>query len=103
MSRFKKDLDALLSLTRPELPPLQVVCPSMVVQVVFGFGYAASKGFRSTVAGSYDCQSKFSKVCLQADGLNHQVRNWTAMEELERSNYKDFCNLVETTKEECRF
>ena len=71
----------------------------MVVQLFFGFEDTAGKGFGSTVAGSYDCKSKFIKVSLQADGLNYQLGIWTATKELERSNYKEFCNPI---KEECR-
>ena len=100
--RFKKDLEALILLTRAVLPPLRIVRPSMVVQVFFGFGDAAGKGFGSTVAGTYNCADKFSELQTNDNGLKYRVGIWTALEELESSNQKEFCNLVETTEEECR-
>ena len=74
----------------------------MVVQVFFGFGDAAGKGFGSTVAGTYNCSEKFSELQTNDNGLKYRVGIWTALEELESSNQKEFCNLVETTEEECR-
>ena len=68
----------------------------------FGSEDAAGKGFMSTVARSYDCQSKSSKVISYDNGLNCQVGIWTALEELESSNYKEFYDLMETTEEECK-
>jgi hypothetical protein len=68
----------------------------------FGFGDAAGKGFGSTVAGTYNCADKFSELQTNDNGLKYRVGIWTALEELESSNQKEFCNLVETTEEECR-
>ena len=64
----------------------------MVVQVFFGFSAVAGKGFGSTVPGTYDYHSKFSELQAQDNGLNYKVGVWTAQEELDSSNYKEFCN-----------
>ena len=73
----------------------------MVVQVFFGFGDEAGKGFGSTVAGTYNCDDKFSALQIKDNGLNYRVGIWTTLEELESFNHKEFCNLVETTEDEC--
>ena len=74
----------------------------MLVQVLFGFISTASKGFGYTVAGTYDIHSKFSELQTQDNGLNYRVGVWTALEELESSNYKELCNSVETMEDEYR-
>ena len=74
----------------------------MLVQVLFGFIGTASKGFGYTVAGTYDIHSKFSELQTQDNGLNYRVGVWMALNELEGSNNKEFCNIVEITEGECR-
>ena len=74
---FKKDLHALLDLTWSELLPVRVVSPFIVVQTLIGFGYAAGKGSGATFFWSNSCQSKFSEVLSQDNGLNHRVEIWT--------------------------
>ena len=102
VSRFKRGLEALMLLTRSVLPPSQMVCPLMVVvQVFFGFRDAADKGSGSIVAGTYNCDAKFSALQTNNNGLNYRVGIWAALEELKRSYHKEFCNLVETMEDEC--
>ena len=98
--RLLQDIYALQNLTSSDLPVLRIVRPTMVVQVFYGFGDAAGKGFGSTVAGSYNCQAKLSETSTSRDGLNYRVGVWNQVEELESSNWKEFSNLVETTEEE---
>ena len=98
--RLLTDLYALKTLTSSELPVLRVVRPTMVVQVFYGFGDAAGKGFGATVAGNFNCQSKLSETSTSRDGLNYRLGVWNQVEELESSNWKEFTNLVDTTEEE---
>ena len=72
----------------------------MVVHIFFGFGDAAGKGFGSTVVGTYNCKAKFNTLQTQDNGLNYRVGIWIALEELESSNHRIFCNLVEITEDE---
>eukprot|EP00804_Cyclotella_cryptica_P003455 CCRYP_002101-RA/>CCRYP_002101-RA protein AED:0.38 eAED:0.31 QI:0/0/0/0.8/0.5/0.4/5/0/1035 len=46
--RLLDDLKALHLLTRSPLPPLRIVRPIKIVQVLYGFGDASGKGFGST-------------------------------------------------------
>ena len=92
----------LRELSTSDLPPLQVVRPSSVVQVFYGFGDAAGKGFGATVAKAQDCAGKFSKENESDQGLRYRLGIWSAEEEQESSNYKEFRNLVDTTEDEAR-
>lgn len=98
--RLADDLAALLRLTDFEKPPLRVVRSSNVVQVFYGFGDAAGKGFGSTVAGAYDCEGQLSPSRKLPSGVNYRVGLWSAVEREESSNYKELCNLVETAEAE---
>ena len=98
--RLLDDLYALQDLTSSDLPVLRVVRPTMVVQVFYGFGDAAGKGFGATVAGQFSCQSKLSETSTSRDGLHYRLGVWNKVEESESSNWKEFTNLVDTTEEE---
>ena len=100
--RLKADLAALRELSRSKLPPLRVIRPTRVVQVFYGFGDAAGKGFGATVANAQDCRGKLSEEICGEDGLRFRVGIWTAEEEKESSNWKEFRNLVDTTEEEAK-
>ena len=93
--RLLDDLKALHSLTRSSLPPLRVVRPTKIVQVLYGFGDASGTGFGSTVQG-------FPTHSLSAPSgqLNYRVGVWGSDEESESSNYRELSNLVLTVEEE---
>ena len=97
--RLRDDVWALQQLTQSELPALKVVRPTMVVQVFYGFGDAAGKGFGATIAGNFNCSKKLSQPHTR-QGLNYRLGVWNAQEEMESSNWKEFSNLVDATEEE---
>ncbi len=98
--RLVRDVGALRRLAASDLPPLRVATPAEVVQVFYGFGDAAGKGFGATVAGSYHCSRKLSEPRAGPKELRYRVGIWTAEEEEESSNFKELCNLVETAEKE---
>ena len=100
--RFKDDLEALTRLTEPELPPLQVVRPSEVVQVFYGFGDASGKQFGATISRNYNCKCRLGEANTGAVGVRFCVGLWNAKEEEESSNYKELRNLVDTVSEEAK-
>jgi hypothetical protein len=55
--RFKDNIAALRQLTNFEQPPLQVVRPTQVVQVFYGFGDASGKQFGATLSQNYNCKA----------------------------------------------
>ena len=93
--RLLDDLKALHSLTRSPLPPLRVVRPIKIIQVLYGFGDASGKGFGSTVQG-FPAHS----LSAPAGKLNYRVGVWGSDEESESSNYRELANLVLTVEEE---
>ena len=97
--RLKDDIWALQQLSHSDLPALRVVRPTMTVEVFYGFGDAAGKGFGATVAGNFNCRCRLSESQTR-QGLNYRVGVWNATQEEESSNWKEFTNLVETTEEE---
>ncbi|EJK74326.1 hypothetical protein THAOC_04001, partial [Thalassiosira oceanica] len=97
--RLKTDLQALIKLSAAELPALRVVRPSKIFLVYYGFGDAAGKGFGSTVT-SYDGKKCFRDAHADSNVVRYRVGVWTAEEEKESSNFKEFTNLVETAEEE---
>ena len=97
--RLKTDLEALIKLSESTLPAFRVVRPAQVFCVYYGFGDAAGKGFGSTVTG-YDCDKCFRNAYSDGDDVRYRVGVWTADEEKESSNYKEFTNLVEMAEEE---
>ena len=98
--RLLADIKALQQLTSSELPVLRVVRPTQVVQVYYGFGDAAGKGFGTTIAGDYNCKAKLSPPAPNKHGLTYRLGIWDAQELLESSNWKEFTNLVVSTEEE---
>ena len=100
--RLLEDIRALSKLADFELPPLRVVRPSMVVSVFYGFGDASGKEFGSTISDNYNCQGGLSDEVEDEAGLRYRVGVWTADERAESSNYKELCNLVESTELEAK-
>ncbi len=99
---FKDDIRALLRLTNYELPPLQVVCPSRMVHVYYGFGDESGKQFGATLLANYNCMGCLSNPAKAKCGVRFCVGLWSAKEEDESSNYKELCNLVDTVADEAR-
>jgi hypothetical protein len=73
-----------------------------VVQVFYGFGDASGKAFGATVAKARNCKARLSDEFTLTSDLRYRLGIWTADEELESSNYKEFRNLVDTTEAEAR-
>ena len=95
--RLKHDLLALKTLTKSSLPPLRIVRPSRVVQVLYGFGDASGKGFGSTVQG-FPLGELFQPA--SKSDLRYRVGVWGKDEESESSNFRELANLVVLTVEE---
>lgn len=95
--RLLDDLKALEVLTAAELPPLRVVRPAQVVQVVYGFVDASGTGLGSTVQGF--CVQKLSEP-VERERLRYRVGVWGKDEETESSNYRELANLVMTVETE---
>eukprot|EP00804_Cyclotella_cryptica_P010959 CCRYP_016684-RA/>CCRYP_016684-RA protein AED:0.10 eAED:0.14 QI:0/0/0/1/0.25/0/5/0/1241 len=95
--RLFTDLQALEALTEAEMPPLWVVRPAQVVQVLYGFGDASGTGLGSTVQGLKINALGEPEV---KDGLRYRVGVWGKDEELESSNYRELANLVMTVEDE---
>ena len=74
----------------------------MVVSVFYGFGDASGKEFGSTISDNYNCQGGLSDEVEDEAGLRYRVGVWTADERAESSNYKELCNLVESTELEAK-
>ena len=89
-------------MTKSELPALRVVRPDAVVQAFYGFGDASGKQFGAIVAEAYNGDRKFCTPQSGSDGLTFWLGVWTAKEEWETSNFKEFENLVATTEAEAR-
>jgi hypothetical protein len=98
--RLKDDIEALMSLTNFELPPLRVVRPVQVVQVFYGFGDASGKQFGATLSENYNCWGRLSGAGSGLGGIRFRIGLWSAKEEEESSNYKELKNLVDTVCEE---
>lgn len=98
--RLIDDIAALRLLTESVLPPLRVVRPTGVVQVFYGFADASGTGKGFTVAGDYNCSSKLSEQRVGSDGVVYRVGVWTAKEEEESSNWKEFSNVVQSIEDE---
>ena len=58
--RLKTDVAALLHLSDFEAPPLRVVRPTHVVQVLYGVGNASGKQFGATLSENYNCRGRLS-------------------------------------------
>lgn len=95
--RLLHDLSALKDLSSSALPPLRIVRPSRVIQVVYGFGDASGKGFGSTVQG-FPVGSL--TPTLADNPVNWRVGIWGPDVESESSNYRELANLVLTVEEE---
>ena len=93
--RLLHDLQALQRLTTSPLPPLRIVRPTKVVQVLYGFGDASGKGFGSTVQG-------YSPRQLIESPANPRFRVgvWGCDVEVESSNFRELANLVLAVEEE---
>jgi hypothetical protein len=96
--RLLHDLRALKSLTSSPLPPLRIVRPAQVVQVLYGFGDASGKGFGSTVQG-FPVHALSSPESTTS-ALRYRVGIWGRDEESESSNYRELANLVLTVEAE---
>jgi hypothetical protein len=100
--RFKDNISALLRLTNYEMPPLQVVHPSHVVHVYYGFGDASGKQFGATLLKNYNCRGCLSKPAKAKRRVRFCVGLWSAKEEDESSNFKELCSLVDTVADKAR-
>ena len=100
--RFVSDVEALLQLSKFDLPPLRVVRPSMVVHVYYGFGDASGKQFGATISDNYNRKSNSVLINEEHHDVRFRVGIWSAYEEEESSNFKELCNLVQTLTTEAR-
>ena len=100
--RFKDDIQALIRLSKFDLPPLRVIRPSRVVHVYYGFGDASGKQFGATLSTDYNCRSTLSKELEDSQGVRFRIGVWSAAKEEESSNYKELSNLVLTISSEAR-
>jgi hypothetical protein len=99
--RLRDDLKALLELTRSEHPPLRLARPKQVVHVFYGFGDASGKGKGATFQGFRTIYHPEGKAG-EPTGLHYRIGVWSADEEEESSNYREFANLIESLEEEAR-
>jgi hypothetical protein len=93
--RLLSDLRALQALTSTPLPPLRVVRPTRVVQVLYGFADASGKGLGSTVQG-YPARA----LVESTSNPRFRVGVWGRDDEAESSNFRELANLVLTVEEE---
>jgi hypothetical protein len=86
---FKRDLEALLFLSRSKEPNMrQVRSSNVVLTAYYGYGAASSGGFDSTVA--------------QPGGLHGRCGLWPRDMEDQSSNYQELRNLVDAMDEEAK-
>jgi hypothetical protein len=100
--RFKNDMAALLQLTNFKLPPLRVVRPTQVVQVICSFGDASGKQFGATLSKNYNCCSCLLRPSMGRSSIWFRIGLWLAEKEEESSNYKELRNLVDTIGKEAK-
>jgi hypothetical protein len=93
--RLLNDLKALKALSSAPLPPLRVVQPSQVVQVLYGFADASGKGLGSTVQG-YPSRS----LTVSPTNPRFRVGVWGTDDESESSNFRELANQVLTVEAE---
>ncbi len=65
-----------------------------------GFAGASDQQFGSRISVNQNCHDRFSEEQTSPLGLNYRVGIWSANKRKESSNYKELCNLVESTKVE---
>lgn len=80
--RFVDDLKVLASFLQPDDAPWRFVRGGRVLVVKYGFGDAAKSGFGASFES--------------ANGLWFRVGVWGSDEELNTSNFRELCNLVES-------
>ncbi|KAL3780370.1 hypothetical protein ACHAWO_009694 [Cyclotella atomus] len=92
--RLLADLCVLQALTASPVPPLRVVRPTRVVQVLYGFADASGKGLGSTVQG-------YPSRALSESPTNPRFRVgvWGKDDESESSNFRELANLVLTVED----
>jgi hypothetical protein len=95
--RLFDDVNALTSLMRSELPPLRVVRPTRAVQVLYGFGDASGKQYATTVT-----EAPATGVGGSPQGIRYRMGLWSASEQEESSNFKEFSNLVGDMEDDAR-
>jgi hypothetical protein len=98
--QFKDNIAALICLTNFKLPPLHVVRPSQVVQVVYGFGDASGNRFGATLSKNYNCSGWLAETGRDGSGIRFQTGLWSPEEEEESSYYKELQNLLDTVSKE---
>jgi hypothetical protein len=79
-----------------------VVRPAHVVHVYYGFGDTSGRQFGATVFEDYSCQRKLGDKVRSERGVRFRIGLWTALEDVESSNYKELYNLVETVSAEAK-
>jgi hypothetical protein len=97
--RLADDLAALSRLCDSELPPLRVVRPSRAVQLLYGFGDASGKQYATTVAEGNGVSDGSGD---STGSVRYRIGLWSASEEQESSNYKEFSNLVGHMEDDAR-
>jgi hypothetical protein len=95
LPRLLADLRALKTLASSPSPPLRIVRPTQVVQVLYGFANASGKGLGSTVQG-------YLARALASSPTNPRFRVgvWGQDNESESSNFRELANLVLTVEAE---
>jgi hypothetical protein len=97
--RLRADLEALLELSKSELPPLRLARPKKVVHVFYGFGDASGKGRGSTYQGFRTIHHPTGELGPDTP-VHYTVGVWGSDDESESSNYRELTNLVEDTEAE---
>jgi len=83
--RLRDDVDALLQMVKPEVPPRRMVRALTRGVVRYGFGDASGKGFGSTI--------------MLNGVLHYRSGQWSEQIENESSNYRELRNLIEALEE----
>ena len=86
--RFKSDVMCMARLLEPVDPPVVNLRSRSIVTVIYGFGDASGSGLGST----FTCGS----------GFTYRIGVWGADDEIQSSNWKEFCNIVTSLEEEAK-
>jgi hypothetical protein len=82
VKRLKKDVQAMMLLTKSKDPPPREVHPGFCAQAVYGFRDASKDGFGASVE-------------IEAKGVVWRSGTWSLSTREESSNFREFQNLVE--------
>jgi len=80
------DIQALMTLFSPTLPPLRRIRPTTTAVAYYGFGDASGSGFGMTLQ-------------LGTDGVHYRHGQWSTEQSEQSSNYRELNNLILTIEE----